>query len=155
MRSVAQAPIARLEELRLAALEQRIEAELATGRHAELVGELEARVAEHPLRERLCGQLMLALYRSGRQAEALDAFRHARESLVEDLGIEPDPELRRLHAAILRQDSSLDLPKRAASHERLRVPFPRTRTVGRAEDLVRLREILHNERLLTLVGAGA
>ena len=79
----AQAEIARLEELRLAALEQRIDADLAAGRHAELVGELEALVAEHPLRERLRGQLMLALYRSGRQAEALDAYRQARRELAE------------------------------------------------------------------------
>ena len=156
----AQSPIARLGELRLAALEQRIEAELATGRHAELAGELEALVAEHPLRERLRGHLMLALYRSGRQAEALDSFRQARESLVEELGIEPDPTLQRLHASILRQDPSLDPATRASAADPgqrgppLRLPFPRTRTVGRADDLARLRELLRDERLLTLVGAG-
>ena len=82
----AQAEIARLEELRLAALEHRIDADLATGRHAEIAGELEALVAEHPLRERLRGQLMIALYRSARQAEALDAYRDGRERLLGGAG---------------------------------------------------------------------
>ena len=105
----AQAEIARLEELRLAALEQRIDADLADGRHAALVGELERLVAEHPLRERLRGQLMLALYRSGRQAEALDAYRTARRELSEELGLEPGEELKRLEQAILRHDPALEL----------------------------------------------
>jgi DNA-binding SARP family transcriptional activator len=105
----AQTDIARLEELRLAALEERIEADLATGRHRELVGELEALVAEHPLRERLRGQLMLALYRSGRQAEALEVYQVARRTLVEELGLEPSAALQRLEKAILQQDRSLDL----------------------------------------------
>jgi DNA-binding SARP family transcriptional activator len=109
--SFAQAEIARLEELRLAALDQRIDADLATGRHAELVGELEALVAQHPLHERLRCQLMLALYRSGRQAEALDAYRAARRELSEELGLEPSEELKRLEQAILRQDPALDLPE--------------------------------------------
>ena len=78
-----------MDELRIAALERRIEADLALGRHAEVVGELEALVAQYPLRERLRGQLMLALYRSGRQAEALETYRSARRTLVEELGIEP------------------------------------------------------------------
>jgi len=103
----AQADIARLEELRLDAVEERIEADLALGRHAELVSELEALVQTQPLRERPRGQLMLALYRSGRQADALAAYRAARETLVEELGIEPGPQLRELEAAILRQDESL------------------------------------------------
>jgi DNA-binding SARP family transcriptional activator len=105
----AQTDIARLEELRLAALEERIEADLATDRHRELVGELEALVAEHPLRERLRGQLMLALYRSGRQAEALEVYQVARRTLVEELGLEPSAALQRLEKAILQQDRSLDL----------------------------------------------
>ena len=105
----AQPAIARLEELRLAALERRLEADLALGRHVEVVGELEALVGLHPLRERLCGQLMLALYRSGRQAEALSCFQAARAGLVDDLGIEPGPALRQLELAILRQDPTLDL----------------------------------------------
>jgi DNA-binding SARP family transcriptional activator len=103
----AQSEMARLEELRLTALEQRVEHDLAAGRHAQLVPELEALVREHPLRERLRGQLMLALYRSGRQADALDAYQSARTTLVDELGIEPRPELRELHQAILRQDPSL------------------------------------------------
>jgi len=110
----AQTEIARLEELRAVALEERIEADLALGRHAELVSELEALVETQPLRERPRGQLMLALYRSGRQADALAAYRDAREMLVEELGIEPGPELRKLEAAILRQDEAL-LPAEGAT----------------------------------------
>jgi DNA-binding SARP family transcriptional activator len=105
----AQTEIARLEELRLAALEERIEADLATGRNAELVGELEALVRRHPLRERLRGQLMLALYRSGRQAEALEVYQAARRTLVDELGLEPGAALQRLEKAILQQDRSLDV----------------------------------------------
>jgi DNA-binding SARP family transcriptional activator len=104
----AQIEIARLEELRWAAVEARIDAELASGRHEELVGELQALVAEHPLRERLHGQLMLALYRSRRQADALEAYRIARELLLDELGLDPGEELRRLEAAILRQDPALE-----------------------------------------------
>jgi DNA-binding SARP family transcriptional activator len=105
----AQAAIARLEEIRLAAVELRIDADLALGRHHELVGELEALVAEHPLRERLRRYLMLALYRSARQADALDAYRDARRALVDELGIDPSPALQELERAILRQDPSLNL----------------------------------------------
>jgi len=106
----AQAEIARLRELRLAAVEELTEAELALGRHVAITPELEALVAEHPLRERLRGQLMTALYRSGRQAEALAAYRAGRERLVEELGIEPGVALQELERAILRQDPRLDLP---------------------------------------------
>jgi DNA-binding SARP family transcriptional activator/class 3 adenylate cyclase len=105
-----QGAVARLEERRLAALEGRIEAELALGRHDELVGELQALVATHPLRERLHGQLMLALYRSGRQAEALEAYRRTRETLAEELGIDPSPTLQELERAMLAQDSALAPP---------------------------------------------
>jgi DNA-binding SARP family transcriptional activator len=105
----AQVPVARLEEIRLAGLEERIEAELALGRHAQLVGELEQLIAEHPLRERFRAQLMLALYRAGRQAEALDVYRRTREELVNELGIEPGSAIRELERAILAQDPSLDL----------------------------------------------
>src|SRR5919201_1093184 len=103
----AQSEIVRLEELRLAALEDRIDADLALGRHGQLVSELEQLVAEHPLRERLRGQLMLALYRSGREAEALEAYQATRRALVDELGIEPSPALQQLETAILRQDPSL------------------------------------------------
>jgi DNA-binding SARP family transcriptional activator len=105
----AQNEVARLEELRLVALEERIEAELESGGHVELVGELESLVREHPLREQLRRALMLALYRSGRQAEALQVFHDARRELVDQLGIEPSAALQQLHGAILRQDSRLDL----------------------------------------------
>jgi DNA-binding SARP family transcriptional activator len=98
---------ARLENERLGALEERIDADLALGRHDRLVPELEQLVAEHPARERLAGQLMLALYRSGRQAEALDVYRRTRRALSEDLGLEPGPELRDLERRILQQDPSL------------------------------------------------
>src|SRR5262249_24024885 len=108
----AQAEIARLEELRLAAVEDRIDADLELGAHAEVVAELEALIARHPLRERLRGQLMVALYRSGRQAEALQAYRDARDALVEELGLEPGKALQELEQAILRQDAALDFRPR-------------------------------------------
>ena len=106
----AQAEIGRLEELRWAATEQRIDADLACARHEALVGELQSLVAEHPLRERLRCQLMLALYRSGRQADALSAYRTAQRELSEGLGLKPGEELTALEQAILRHDPSLDLP---------------------------------------------
>src|SRR5262249_21265282 len=102
--SCLQQEIARLEELRLHAVEQRVEAELALGRHGRLVPELEGLVAEHPLRERPRAQLMLALYRSGRQNDALAVYRAGRRLLADELGLEPSPELRRLEQSILRQD---------------------------------------------------
>ena len=106
----AQAEIRRLEELRLVALEERIDADLELGRHRDVVGELEALVGQHPLRETFCRQLMLALYRAGRQAEALDAYQHARTRFVEELGIEPGPELKRLQAEILRHEAGIATP---------------------------------------------
>ena len=109
--------VARLEELHTAAREELIDAELELGRHSQLVGDLETLVAENPLRERLRGQLMLALYRSGRQAEALEAYRRARETLVDELGIDPSPELQRLEQSILRHDADLDLPAAPISVE--------------------------------------
>jgi DNA-binding SARP family transcriptional activator len=108
--SFAQAQIARLEEARLAALEDRIDADLASGEQARLVGELEALVREHPLRERLRAQLMLALYRSGRQADALESYRKARQTLVEELGLEPGSRLQELERAILSHDPALESP---------------------------------------------
>ncbi|WP_158566223.1 AfsR/SARP family transcriptional regulator [Micromonospora craterilacus] len=110
---VLEATAGRLEERRLAATEELVRIELALGRHDDLIDELTALVAEHPLRERLHGHLMLALYRAGRQAEALGAYRRARALLVEELGIEPGGELRRLEKAILMGSHELDLPARA------------------------------------------
>ena len=109
----ARAAAERLEEARLAAIEDRIDAELDAGRHAALVGELEQLAEEQPLRERLRAQLMLALYRSGRQAEALEVYRRTREQLAEELGLEPGEELRELEHAILRQDPALRRPAAA------------------------------------------
>jgi class 3 adenylate cyclase len=109
---VAQVEAARLEELRVAAQEELVEARLALGQHTELVPELEALAAAHPYRERPRGQLMLALYRAGRQADALEAYQHARRALVDQLGIEPSPALRELEQAILRQDDELAPPER-------------------------------------------
>ena len=106
----AQAEIARLSELRLSVTEDRIEADLALGRHDRLVGELEGLVATHPFRERLAGQLMLALYRSRRQVEALAVYRGLSQRLRDDLGIEPGALLQRLEAGILRQEPDLDAP---------------------------------------------
>jgi DNA-binding SARP family transcriptional activator len=111
----AQGPIARLAELQAVVLEDRVDADLALGEHAELVGELEALVAAEPLRERRRLQLMLALYRCGRQGDALAAYRAARRVLVEELGLEPTRELRELEGAILRQDETLDLARLATA----------------------------------------
>jgi DNA-binding SARP family transcriptional activator len=106
----AAAEVARLQEQRLTAIEVRIDADLAAGRHAELIAELGRLTAEHPWRERLHVQLMLALYRAGRQADALAVFTDVRNVLVEQLGVEPGPELRELHHAILAHEPSLDVP---------------------------------------------
>ena len=125
---------ARLEELHLLALEARIEADLALGRHAEVVGELERLVSEHRLRERFCSQLMLALYRSGRQAEALTVYRDGRSFLVDQLGIEPSRALHDLEGAILRQDPSLDLAPTPAATTARRSPRPEP-FVGREHEL--------------------
>jgi YVTN family beta-propeller protein len=113
----AAAEVERLEEQRLAALEERLEAELALGRHASLIGELEALSGKHPLRERLHGQLMLALYRCGRQAEALEVYRETRRHLLDEVGIDPSPALQRLEQAILRQDPALELPAQPSSDD--------------------------------------
>jgi DNA-binding SARP family transcriptional activator len=104
----AQGEIGRLEEVRSSLFEDRVDADLELGRHSELVGELESLVAEHPLRERLRGQLMLALYRCGRQAEALEAYQETRRVLVEELGIEPSAQLQGLYRSILRQEAGLE-----------------------------------------------
>jgi DNA-binding SARP family transcriptional activator len=128
----AQAAVVRLEELRLAAFEERIDADLALGRHASLVGELEALAVEHPLRERVHGQLMLALYRSGRQAEALEAYQRARGALVDGLGIDPGQPLQALERAILQQDPALDLAGRDAAPEPPAAAAPQAAEMERA-----------------------
>jgi predicted ATPase/DNA-binding SARP family transcriptional activator len=158
----AEAVIAELEELRLAAIEERIATDLAMGRHGELTGELESLVSQHPLRERLRGHLMLALYRSGRQAEALQVFRDTRRVLVEELGIEPGPDLQRLEEAILRHDPSLDLSStmvaapsiKAAAAPQHNLPEPLTSFVGREQEIEEIKALLSRSRLLTLTGPG-
>src|SRR5947208_2339709 len=135
--------VARLDELRLAALMDRIDCDLALGRHEQALGELNVLVREHPLRERLRAQLMLALYRAGRQAEALDAYQQAREVLVEELGIEPSPVLQRLQKGILIQDPALELRAGIAAPNGFARPAPDAHTSTRlvlAEDHYLLRE---------------
>ena len=134
----AQPAIARLDELKGVALELLIEAKLALGRHAEVIAELETLTREHPYRERLRGLLMLALYRSDRQAEALQAYQDARRQLVAELGIEPGEQLRDLERAILAQDPVLSLPATAPVElpEELATGTP---IVGREDDLEWLR----------------
>ena len=147
-----------MEEQHLAAVEVRVDADLAAGRHAELIGELQQLTTQHPWRERLHAQLMLALYRSGRQADALEAYRHAREVLVEQLGIEPGAELHDLHEAILAHDPAIARASRAAElARRVRaLPAPPNRTIGRAHELVAIGDRLRtgSVRLLTLTGPG-
>jgi predicted ATPase/DNA-binding SARP family transcriptional activator len=156
----ADAERAHLAELTLLAIETRAEADLALGRHGELVGELEALCREHPLRERLWELLMLALYRAGRQAEALRAYTEARGRLVDELGIDPGPALRELEARILAQDPSLAAAAPAVLEA---VPAPmatgnlRERLssfVGRTAELEELSETVRSSRLVTLVGPG-
>jgi DNA-binding SARP family transcriptional activator len=133
----AQPATTRLEELRLVAIENRIEADLALDRHLDVVGELQSLVAEHPLRDRLRGQLMLALYRSGRQAEALEAYRAGRRVFVEELGIEPSHALQELEQAILRQD-----PGAAAPGAAKRSPQPGRAVLVAARDATTLDQLL-------------
>src|SRR5438034_142391 len=146
---------ARFEELRLATLEERLAADLARGRHADLVGELEALVAEHPHRERLRGQLMLALYRSGRQAEALAAYRDAHAALAEQ-GLEPSEPLRRLERQILTQDAALEPPRSRAEAAPVELPVHATSFVGRDRELTELADVLAGDggRVVTLTGAA-
>ena len=132
----AQAEIARLEEARLASLEDRIEADLALGRHGQLVAELERLVREHPVRERLRGQLMLSLYRGGRQADALECYRSGRGAMIDELGIEPGRALQDLEAAILRHDTGLDPPAQATASPRA-APTVETARIPGADALSR------------------
>jgi predicted ATPase/DNA-binding SARP family transcriptional activator len=155
------AEAARLERLYEDALEDRLEADLALGRHADIVTELESIVGEHPFRERLWGQLMLALYRSGRQADALDAYRRVREALAEQYGLDPGPDLQQLEARILSQDPSLAAPATTtaappapgrSTHGNL--PAPLTTFVGRQDELQDVRRLLDANRLVSLLGPG-
>jgi predicted ATPase/DNA-binding SARP family transcriptional activator len=172
----AQADVIRLEEARLAAIEDRVEADLACGRHASLASELEGLAAAHPLRERLSGQRVLALYRCGRQADALQAYQDLRDRLADELGIDPNPALARLHQAILRQEPSLDWnpPTPLAELTPPSPPFPlapptplapvqqpvgwlpaeTTSFIGRESELATIEELLGLSRLLTLTGPG-
>ncbi|HET9508618.1 MAG TPA: BTAD domain-containing putative transcriptional regulator [Gaiellaceae bacterium] len=140
----------RLDELRLDCREELAEAELALGRHAELVPELERLVVEEPLRERLWRHLILALYRSGRQAEALDAYRRARTLLTDELGLEPGDELRELERAVLRHEVE-EAPAAEARHN---LPARVTSFVGRERELADLEQLLRGHRLVTVTGMG-
>jgi predicted ATPase/DNA-binding SARP family transcriptional activator len=156
------AEVARLEHLRLDVVEDRVEAELALGLHAELVGELEALVGEHRFRERLWGQLMVALYRCGRQADALEVYRAASAVLADGHGLDPGPELMRLQAAILAHDPALAPtavagrqapvapapPPRPAGN----LPAPLTSFIGRHDQLPEVRRLVRECRLVTLTG---
>jgi predicted ATPase/DNA-binding SARP family transcriptional activator len=164
----------RLEEMRLTAVEERNDVVLGLGRHAELVGELSGLVNEHPLRERLQAQLLLALYRSGRQADALRAFSRARAVLVDELGIDPGPDLRRLEQQILDQDPELDWksptdrhtvdasPLPVLSHTTpsmsarpaAQLPIPVTPLIGRQVETAKVRQLLGRSRVVTLTGPG-
>jgi predicted ATPase/DNA-binding SARP family transcriptional activator len=159
----AGAEAARLEELRLTAVEERLGAELSLGRSAELVPELEALVATDPLRERLRAQLMLALYRAGRQADALEVYHDARRVLGEELGIDPGPELTHRYEALLRHDdeppqqpSATSAPSAVAVGP-LRpghLPAALSSFVGREDDLRRVEALVRSARLVTLTGPG-
>ena len=136
--SFAQGEIGRLDELRLGAVEERLDADLALGRHADVTAELQALVAQHPLRERLRGQLMLALYRSGRKPDALRVYDDARRLLAEELGLEPGEALQRLQQAVLKDDQALAAPQRVTPTRAAagtRPPLPR-RVTGRRMTLL-------------------
>ena len=179
----AQPEIRRLEELRLVALETRIDADLQCGRHSELIPEVEGLLAEQPARERFAGQLMTALYRAGRQAEALEVYQRTRTHLAEqlglepgpalkvlqtqvysqssellrdELGLEPSPRVRDLERSILNQDTAVQPPPRAAPAPLVSLPVPATAFVGPRHELAELAELLNSggTRLLTLTGAG-
>ncbi|WLQ32275.1 BTAD domain-containing putative transcriptional regulator [Streptomyces castrisilvae] len=150
---LVRAKAARLDQTRLSVYEECLDRELQLGRHRELVTELMTLVSQNPLRERLCGQLMLSLYRSGRQAEALEVYRTARTELVDQLGIEPGEELRRLERAILAQEAALDWTGTAepAAH----TAGPRQLTAATADFTGRMEQVDALERALTQSGTAA
>jgi DNA-binding SARP family transcriptional activator len=154
----AQRAIAALEERRIEAIELRFEAELALGRAAELIADLQSAIAAHPFRERLRGFLMIALYRAGRQAEALDVYRAARAFLLKEMGLEPTPALRELEGAILRQDPTLDLEP-TPSLERARdsswLPHERRRVTVVAVDVAPDANLSLDAEAVTRAGAQA
>ena len=167
--SFAQAEIARLEELRRRALEERIEAQLSLGRHAEVTAELPPLIDQHPLEERLRAQLMVALYRSGRQADALAAYQDFRRLLADGLGLDPSPDLREIERRILRQDPALlaatpprgaELASAAPAHSppaaltHTNLPVPPTPLIGREQELEEAGRLLRAHRLVTLTGPG-
>jgi predicted ATPase/DNA-binding SARP family transcriptional activator len=140
----------RLEDLRLSALEDRIEADLALGQHAEVIDDLEVLVTDHPYRERLWRQLMLALYRAERQTDALAAYRRARTRLDDDLGLEPGAELQQLEQSILRHEVAVVQPP----EEHHNLPAPISSFIGRETELADIERLLGTGRLLTLSGVG-
>lgn len=151
----AQAEIRRLGEIRLSAVEGRIEALLAAGRHTEVLGEIERRCVEHPLRERLWEHRIVALYRAGRQADALRAFTEIRTRLVDELGVEPGPGLQRLQELVLHQDAALEGPAAAPPAAMGRRPPTRlSRFVGRDREKAEVVGLLGAQRLVTIVGPG-
>ena len=141
----------RLETLRVDALEEHFEVRLALGEHRELAPALRSALADNPFRERLWGQLMLALYRSGRQADALETFQEARRVLSDELGLEPGPELRRLQEAILAHDPAIAAVP-VGRRRRGNLPAPSTSFVGREDELGEVAALLHEHRLVTLTG---
>ena len=165
----AQAEIRRLEEMRFLAIEARVEADLMLGRHAGLVGELEMLLVERPGREGVAGQLMVALYRCGRQSDALEVYQRVRVHLVEEFGLEPGPALQRLQARVLEQDPALAAPDTSGVGQRTarpsssagdddprsNLPTPILRLIGRAREIELISTSLHaGTRLVTLTGSG-
>jgi predicted ATPase/DNA-binding SARP family transcriptional activator len=145
-----------LEESRLTVLEDRIDAALALGEGAELVGELTELVTGHPLRERACGQLMVALYRAGRQADALDLYDRTRKLLAEELGVDPGPDLQALYRRVLDQDGALQVSRtpRSPAGATDNLPVRTSSVIGRDHAVERVRQLLEAGRLVTLTGPG-
>lgn len=152
--SFARIEATRLEELRLTATEMRVDADLALGRHAEVVADLEALVASHPLRESFRGQLMRALHRAGRRADALRVYSQGRHVLADELGLDPSTDLQRLEHAILVEDATVEAPVRRDATGEGRLPQEVTSFVGRAQEVHEVAELVARSRLVTLTGVG-